>query len=412
MECVLAGEDVRAGQSHERQARTVGAAADAGSHRCEPGTLNCLHGVGGDFRMAVQHLFHVAVLLFDFQSIGRSWKISHDLLHDRLEQVFLLLEAGFGEVAHDQAQLRAVQPAFEPGDVQEALAVLGGLRRAGVLRQPLDDARGDLDRVLHPALGEAGMGADALDGDDSSIRREGLVLQVAGALAVDGVGEIRRELFQVDLVDAAADFLVRREQDLDGAVLDLRMLDQETRRIHDLGDAGLVVGAQQRGAVGGDDVVADLVAQRRVLVDADDLGRVRRQHDVAALIVRHDLRLDVLAGAVGGRIHVRAEADHGDRLRRGRWDRAVDITVLVELGVVNAHVPELLGQQAAQVFLLVGGGAGRRVRVGLGVDGDVAQEALGHRVGKGEGKGHCESRRSDHREIIPGQSLRFAPERS
>jgi hypothetical protein len=34
------------------------------------------------------------------------------------------------------------------------------------------------------------------------------------------------------------------------------------RRIHDLGEAGLVVGAEQRGAVGGDDVVADLVGQR------------------------------------------------------------------------------------------------------------------------------------------------------
>jgi hypothetical protein len=37
------------------------------------------------------------------------------------------------------------------------------------------------------------------------------------------------------------------------------------RRIHDLGDAGLVVGAEQRGAVGGDDVVADLVFQRRMI---------------------------------------------------------------------------------------------------------------------------------------------------
>ena len=43
------------------------------------------------------------------------------------------------------------------------------------------------------------------------------------------------------------------------AVLDLRIVDQEMRRIHDFGEAGLVVGAQQRGAVGRDDVVADLV---------------------------------------------------------------------------------------------------------------------------------------------------------
>ena len=43
-----------------------------------------------------------------------------------------------------------------------------------------------------------------------------------GGFAVDRIGEIGAELFQVDLVDAAADLLVGREQDLDGAVLDLR----------------------------------------------------------------------------------------------------------------------------------------------------------------------------------------------
>ena len=54
------------------------------------------------------------------------------------------------------------------------------------------------------------------------------------------------------------------------------LLDQEMRRIHDLGEAGLVVGAEQRGAVGGDDVVADLVGERRMFGDADHLGRDRR----------------------------------------------------------------------------------------------------------------------------------------
>ena len=42
-------------------------------------------------------------------------------------------------------------------------------------------------------------------------------------------------------------------------------------RIHDLGNAGLVVGAEQRGAVGGDDVVADLVGKRGMIGGADDL---------------------------------------------------------------------------------------------------------------------------------------------
>ena len=130
-------------------------------------------------------------------------------------------------------------------------------------RQAIDDGGCDLDRVLHLALGKAGMGADAFDGDGGAVGRKRLVLDIAGGFAIHRVGEVGAELFQIDLVDAAADLLVGREQDLDRAVLDLRVLKQEMRRIHDLGEAGLVVGAEQRGAVGRDDVVADLVGQAR-----------------------------------------------------------------------------------------------------------------------------------------------------
>ena len=122
---------------------------------------------------------------------------------------------------------------------------------------------------------------------------------MTGGLAVHGVAEIGGELLDVDLVDAAADFLVGREQDLDGAVLHLRVGDEEMRGVHDLGEAGLVVGTEQGGTVGRDDVIADLIGERFVLGGADHLGGVSGQHDVAAAIVLHDLRLDVLAGAVG-----------------------------------------------------------------------------------------------------------------
>ena len=45
-----------------------------------------------------------------------------------------------------------------------------------------------------------------------------------GGFAVDRIGEIGAEFFQVGLVDAAADLFIGREQDLDGAVLDLRVV--------------------------------------------------------------------------------------------------------------------------------------------------------------------------------------------
>ena len=118
----------------------------------------------------------------------------------------------------------------------------------------------------------------------------------------------------------------------------------------------------------------------RVLGEADDLRRVARQHDVAALVVAHDLRLDAGARAFRRGIHVRAEADDRHRLLAGRRQRRVDIAVRVELGVGKADLAQFGDQQAAEVLLLFGRGRRRRFRVRLRVDGDVAQEALGDGV--------------------------------
>ena len=217
----------------------------------------------------------------------------------------------------------------------------------------------------------------------TAVGRKGLVLEGAGRLAVHGVGEVGPELFEIDLVDAAADLLVRREQDLDRAVPDVGIVDQDLRRRHDLGYARLVVGAQQRRAVGGDDVVADLVVQFRMLADLDDPLRIARQHDVAAGIVAHDLRLDVGAGEVGRGVHVRAEADDRHRLVDIRRNGRVDIAVLVEMRVSEPHGQQFADQHAAEILLLVGRGLRLRLRVRLGVDDDIAKETIGHGVGHG-----------------------------
>jgi hypothetical protein len=54
--------------------------------------------------------------------------------------------------------------------------------------------------------------------------------------------------------------------------------------------------------------------------------------------------------------------------------------MLVEMGVTEAHLLQFSGEQPAEVLLLLRGGAGRGLRIGLGVDDDIAQEALGHFV--------------------------------
>ena len=76
---------------------------------------------------------------------------------------------------------------------------------------------------------------------------------------------------------------------------------------HDLGDAGLVVGSEERRPVRGDDVVPDSLGQELARRRRED--RAAREHDLAAVVVPPDLRVDARRGRVRARVDVRDEAD-------------------------------------------------------------------------------------------------------
>ena len=97
--------------------------------------------------------------------------------------------------------------------------------------------------------------------------------------------------------------------------------------------------------------------------------------DHAAVVVAVHQRLDARAGRVGAGVDVRDQADHG-RVGDGRRQRRVDVAVLVELGVGEPDREQLVDQQPAQVELAGGAGRAFAVDARLGVDLDVALEAL------------------------------------
>ena len=126
-------------------------------------------------------------------------------------------------------------------------------------------------------------------------------------------------------MDAAADFLVRGEGDAHRAVGDARVGEKVAGGGHDDGDAGLVVGAEQGGAAGGDDVVALL---------GGEVGRLgRREHevgcvgkaDLAPVVAAVDDRPDTGRVELGRGVDVGEERDRrgGDGAGNGREDRAV-----------------------------------------------------------------------------------------
>ena len=200
--------------------------------------------------------------------------------------------------------------------------------------------------------------------------------------AVHRVGVAGAETCHVEVFGAFADFLVRRERDADGPVRDLRVRHQKRGRRHDLGDAALVVGAEERRARGGHDVVAHTLAEVRRVGHAKHGRGVIGQHEVAAVPgAMHD-RPHAGAGHLGRCIHMRHEANHRHRcLRRGRGNRRHHVAVGVQHRVMHPEGVQFVHERPQQHELAWSAGirGGRLAR--LRVEGDVAEEAVEHRGG-------------------------------
>lgn len=137
----------------------------------------------------------------------------------------------------------------------------------------------------------------------------------------------------------------------------------------------LLLGAEQRRAVGDDQRFAFVVVQ---------LGEgFRRQHhvfrgvehDVAAVVVFDEAGLDVLAGHFEGRVDVGAKADGGRAFAVGGQDRA-DVRVFGDRHVAEAERTQLFAESFGQIVLA--GRAGHAILPfgRLRVDFDVTDKTI------------------------------------
>src|SRR5690606_26002496 len=144
--------------------------------------------------------------------------------------------------------------------------------------------------------------------------------------------------------------------------------------------------SEERGAIGGDDVVADLLGEFRMFAGADHPAGIA-QGDIPALVVPVYLRLDFGSAEVRSRVHVGTETDDWNILVSVGGHRGVDIAVFVEVSVGQPDVLQLIHEEAAEVLLLLRGRLGRGVGVGLGVDHHVAEKAVKSALGHLESPG-------------------------
>ena len=375
VEVQAAGEDVGARQTLETELCAVSAAANSAHARLNAAVLHGIEGGVDDVHHRLYLLAHIIIL------VGKGYlhRACAVLLVEQFANgggiLLALLEAGAGVVAYDIGERGFLHVAVHAEQVVETLILGRALGRFGGWHQG-SVLRGHAGGVDHLVLGIAWVDAHARHLYLGRGGVEILELQFAKFAAVHGVGKVATEFLHIEAVRAESDFLVGIEAHADTAVLDFGMRDEVDHCLHDFGDARLVVCAEQRMAVGHDDVLAHVVEQfGKLLRRGHDACRLV-EHDVATIVVLDNTRFDILARAVGTGIHMGDEAHGGQRLVGVGRERGIDVCVLVNLHFRKPDTFQFLFQVACQDPLLLRARSGFGIFCRLGVETYVLQKSF------------------------------------
>ena len=303
MEIQTAGENVGARETLERKVGAVGAAADGLDARLD---ARHLHGLYRLLNYVIMRLYlgaHVVVLVLDLNRHRTLAVLAVEEIGDAPDLGLPRLIQSHIVVANDIGRRGLLHAALHSNQVEESLIpfrvlrlLLNGKQRIKLLH----DAQG----VLHLALRITGMHVAALHAYLGGSGIEILKLKLAHVAAVHRVGIIGAELLHVELHYAASNLLVGSEPYLNLTMPELRVLNDILHGVHNLGNAGLVVGAKQRRAVGRDQSFTLMSQHLGELRGAQTKPRHTPERDVAAVVIRYYLGLYILARSVGRRVHM------------------------------------------------------------------------------------------------------------
>ena len=138
---------------------------------------------------------------------------------------------------------------------------------------------------------------------------EVFIFKFADSSAVHGVGKFAAEFLDIEFVRAKTNFLVWIETYADFAVLNFWVSLQPCHSINDFRDSSLIIGSEERIAIGDDQVLTDIVQKLGKFFRREFYIFLSVEFDHRAVVVLYDAWIHVLARHVGRCIHMGYEAD-------------------------------------------------------------------------------------------------------
>ena len=255
MVVVATGAEVRARQANVGETCAIGAATNRNHDRLDAaGTHRCFRSV--DEVHARLDLFpHVIVAVPNLADHGALTVLPVQERRCICEEALLLLEFRSVMVADDIIHLCFFHTAVHHIEMIEALIAFCVHRILERRKQTLE-FHADKQRVLHLELRAAWVNAGTVNRNLPGSGIEILILELTERSTIDGIGDVRAEIRNIETVCTPTDFLIRCKANADFSMLYLRVRQKMFRHGHNLCDARLVVGAEQRRTVRYDQILS------------------------------------------------------------------------------------------------------------------------------------------------------------
>ncbi len=139
--------------------------------------------------------------------------------------------------------------------------------------------------VDHLVFGCTGMDVSSFEMYSSQCCIKVFKLQFSDFATIHGISKISIEFFHIKMIGASSDLFIGCKGHTNGSMLYFRVLFQPLQRRYDLGNSGFIVGSQQGGSVGGDDVLTFVVRQFREIDRGKDNVFFLVQNNISTVVV-------------------------------------------------------------------------------------------------------------------------------